>query len=91
MSASRPRRASGHDLTVGPVAAHLRRQALPFSLGLVAIFSFEAIDLYFIAQLGDAPLTAVSFALPIIWLVYGIGIGFEAGVASCVRAGAAIT
>ncbi len=84
MNASRPRRSSGHDLTVGPVAAHLRRQALPFSLGLVAIFSFEAIDLYFIAQLGDAPLAAVSFALPIIWLVYGIGIGFEAGVASCV-------
>ncbi len=80
----RPRKPSGHDLTVGPVGAHLRRQALPFSIGLVAIFSFEAIDLYFIAQLGDAPLTAVSFALPVIWLVYGIGIGFEAGVASCV-------
>lgn len=50
----------------------------------MAIFSFEAVDLWFIAQLGDAPLAAVSFALPIIWLVYGIGIGFEAGVASCV-------
>lgn len=73
-----------HDLTRGPVGAHLRRQAIPFSLGLVAIFSFEAIDLYFIAQLGDAPLTAVSFVLPVIWLVYGIGIGFEAGAASCV-------
>ncbi len=75
---------SGYDLTVGPVGAHLRRQALPFSVGLVAIFSFEAIDLYFIAQLGGAELAAVSFALPVIWLVYGIGIGLEAGVASCV-------
>lgn len=73
-----------HDLTRGPVGAHLRRQAVPFSLGLVAIFSFEAIDLFFIAQLGDAPLAAVSFVLPVIWLVYAIGIGFEAGAASCV-------
>lgn len=75
---------AGYDLTTGPVGAHLRRQALPFSIGLVAIFSFEAIDLFFIAQLGDAQLAAISFVLPVIWLVYGIGIGLEAGVASCV-------
>ena len=79
-----PARHSGHDLTSGPVGAHLRRQAIPFSIGLLAIFSFEAIDLFFIAQLGNDPLAAVSFALPVIWLVYGIGIGFEAGAASCV-------
>ena len=80
----RKKRSAGRDLTKGAVAANLRRQAIPFSLGLVAIFSFEAIDLFFIAQLGDAPLAAVSFVLPVIWIVYGIGIGFEAGVASCV-------
>lgn len=57
-----------HDLTRGPVAAHLRRQAIPFSLGLLAIFSFEAVDLFFISRLGDAPLAAVSFTFPIIWL-----------------------
>lgn len=66
------------------MAAHLRRQGTPFALGLVAIFSFEAADLFFIAQLGDVPLAAVSFAMPVIWLIYGIGIGFEAGAASCV-------
>lgn len=73
-----------HDLTTGPVGAHLRRQAVPFGFGLLAIFSFEAVDLFFIAQLGDAPLAAISFTFPVIWLIYGIGIGFEAGVASCV-------
>ncbi len=73
-----------HDLTRGPVGAHLRRQAVPFGLGLVAIFSFEAIDLFFIAQLGEAPLAAVAFTLPVVWLTYGIGIGLEAGTASCV-------
>jgi hypothetical protein len=72
------------DLTAGPVSAHLRRQATPFGFGLVAIFSFEAVDLFFISKLGDAPLAAVSFTMPVIWLIYGIGIGFEAGAASCV-------
>jgi len=62
----------------------LRRQATPFGFGLVAIFSFEAADLFFISKLGDAPLAAVSFTMPVIWLIYGIGIGFEAGAASCV-------
>ena len=72
------------DLTRGPVGGHLRRQATPFALGLVAIFSFEAADLFFISRLGDEPLAAVSFTMPVIWLIYGIGIGFEAGAASCV-------
>ncbi|MDH3925081.1 MAG: MATE family efflux transporter, partial [Xanthomonadales bacterium] len=50
----------------------------------MAIFSFEAADLFFISRLGDTPLAAVSFTMPVIWLIYGIGIGFEAGAASCV-------
>lgn len=73
-----------NDLTAGPVGGHLRRQATPFALSLVAIFSFEAIDLFFISRLGDAPLAAVSFTFPVIWLIYAIGIGFEAAAASCV-------
>jgi len=73
-----------YDLTRGPVAAHLRRQAVPFSLGLLAIFSFEAVDLFFISRLGDTSLAAISFTFPVIWLTYAIGIGFEAGAASCV-------
>lgn len=80
-----PRKPSpGNDLTTGPVGAHLRRQAVPFGLGLLAIFSFEAVDLFFIARLGDTELAAISFTFPLIWLIYGIGIGLEAGVASCV-------
>jgi len=54
------------------------------ALGLVAIFSFEAVDLFFISQLGDAPLAAMAFTFPVIWLLVGIGIGFEAGASSCV-------
>jgi len=53
-------------------------------LGLVAIISFDAVDLFFVSQLGDLPLAAISFTFPVIWLLSSIIIGFEAGVASCI-------
>lgn len=73
-----------NDLTNGPVAGHLRRQGIPMGLGLVAMISFDAVDLFFVSRLGDAPLAAISFTFPIIWLLSSIIIGFEAGAASCV-------
>jgi len=72
------------DLTAGPVAERLRRQATPMALGLVAIISFDAVDLFFVSRLGDAPLAAISFTFPIVWFLSSIIIGFEAGAASCI-------
>jgi len=72
------------DLTTGPVGAHLRRQATPFAVGLIALISFDAVDLFFVSRLGDAPLAAISFTFPVVWLLSSIIIGFEAGAASCI-------
>ena len=71
-------------LTTGPVAGHLRDQSAPMAMGLLAIFSFEAVDLFFISRLGVEALAAASFALPVIWLLSAIGIGFDTGASSCV-------
>ena len=60
------------DLTTGPVPAHLRRQATPMAMGLVAIISFDAVDMFFVSQLGDVPLAAISFTFPVIWLMSSI-------------------
>jgi putative MATE family efflux protein len=54
------------------------------AMGLVAIISFDAVDLFFVSQLGDLPLAAISFTFPVIWLMSSIIIGFEAGAASCI-------
>jgi putative MATE family efflux protein len=72
------------DLTKGPVAGHLRRQAAPMALGLIAIISFDAVDLFFVSQLGDAHLAAISFCFPVLWLLTSVIIGFEAGAASTI-------
>jgi len=72
------------DLTAGSVAGRLRGQATPMAVGLLAIFSFEAVDLFFISRLGDEALAAASFAVPVIWLLAAVGIGFETSASSCV-------
>ncbi|MDH5566352.1 MAG: MATE family efflux transporter, partial [Myxococcales bacterium] len=72
------------DLTTGSVSRHLRVQATPMALGLVAIISFDVVDLFFVSRLGDAPLAAISFTFPVIWFLGSVAIGYEAGAASCV-------
>jgi putative MATE family efflux protein len=54
------------------------------ALGLIAIISFDAVDLFFVSQLGDAELAAISFCFPVLWLLTSVIIGFEAGAASTV-------
>jgi len=72
------------DLTTGSVSRHLRVQATPMAYGLLAIISFDVVDLFFVSRLGDAPLAAISFTFPVIWFLGSIAIGYEAGAASCV-------
>jgi putative MATE family efflux protein len=72
------------DLTGGSVSRHLRVQATPMAIGLLAIISFDVVDLFFVSQLGDAPLAAISFTFPVVWFLGSIAIGYEAGAASCV-------
>jgi putative MATE family efflux protein len=54
------------------------------ALGLIAIISFDAVDLFFVSQLGDAELAAISFCFPVLWLLTSVIIGFEAGAASTI-------
>ena len=50
-------------LTSGPVHRHLREMAVPMVWGLLATMSFNIVDTFFVAKLGDAPLAAMSFTL----------------------------
>jgi putative MATE family efflux protein len=72
------------DLTTGKVSTRLRKQATPMAFGLVAIISFDAVDLFFVSQLGDMPLAAIAFCFPVLWLITSMIIGFEAGAASVI-------
>lgn len=71
-------------LTQGSVAGHLRAMALPMVWGLLATMSFNAVDTFFVAQLGSDPLAAMAFTFPVIMVVSSIAIGLGAGASSAV-------
>lgn len=71
-------------LTSGPVHRHLRDMAAPMVWGLLATMSFNIVDTFFVAKLGDAPLAAMSFTFPVIMFITSIAIGLGAGTSSVV-------
>ena len=50
------------DLSQGPIPGHLLHMALPIAIGMLAQTLYFLVDLYFVAQLGDAAIAGVSAA-----------------------------
>lgn len=51
-----------HDLTEGSIPKHLIRLAAPLAAGMVFQTAYYLVDLYFVAQLGDAAIAGVGAA-----------------------------
>ncbi|GAB2520952.1 MATE family efflux transporter [Microbulbifer agarilyticus] len=79
-----PSHTSQPSLLEGSVAAHLRRLALPMVWGILATMSFNVVDTYFVAQLGNGPLAAMSFTFPVVMVINALAIGLGAGTSSVV-------
>ena len=76
--------AGSRDLTQGSIPKALFSLAGPMMLGIIAIVSVSIIDTYFVAQLGTAELTALSFTFSVSMAVTSIAIGLGAGASSVV-------
>lgn len=67
------------DLTRGPIAGHLVAMAIPMAAGMIFQTLYYFVDLYFVAQLGDAAIAGVSAAgnamFVIIALTQVLGVG----------------
>ncbi|MGH1371458.1 MAG: MATE family efflux transporter [Cellvibrionaceae bacterium] len=70
--------------TEGPVGRQLYRMAMPMVWGLLATMSFNAVDTFFVAQLGGDQLAAMSFTFPVVMVVTSMAIGLGAGTSSVV-------
>jgi putative MATE family efflux protein len=51
-----------HDLTEGSIPRHIIRMAAPLAIGMIFQTLYFLVDLYFVAQLGDAALAGVGAA-----------------------------
>ena len=60
------------DLTHGPISRHLLAMAAPIAAGMLLQTLYYIVDLYFVAQLGDAPLAGVSATSPVMFIVFAL-------------------
>lgn len=74
----------GATLTEGSVAKTLRDMATPMVVGLLAMMSFNAVDTFFVGQLGSDALAAMSFTFPVVMVYTSLAIGIGAGTSSSV-------
>jgi len=76
------------DLTQGPVTGNLIQMAVPIAVGMLAQTLYFLVDLYFVAQLGDAAIAGVSAAGLAMFIVMALtqtlGVGTAALVSQAV-------
>lgn len=61
-----------HDLTQGSIPRHILRLAWPIAAGMLFQTLYYLVDLYFVAQLGDAAIAGVSAAGNVMFLVLAL-------------------
>lgn len=69
-------------LTEGSVRGHLVALTVPMIWGIAAVMSLHVVDTWFVAQLGERELAAMSFTFPVTFTLVSLGIGLMAGTAS---------
>lgn len=72
------------NLTEGPVAPAILKMAGGMLIGFVAMSAFNAVDTYFVGQLGGEELAAMSFTFPVIMVIQSISMGLGIGISSVV-------
>jgi putative MATE family efflux protein len=60
------------DLTRGPIPGHLARMAVPIAVGMVFQTLYVLVDLYFVAELGDAAIAGLGAAGNLQFLVMAV-------------------
>ncbi len=71
-------------LTQGPVGKHLVDMTVPVLYGITMMMLQGFADAWFIGQVGDRELAALSFAFPVLMIITSVAIGLGAGTSSVV-------
>jgi putative MATE family efflux protein len=68
----------------GPVEKTLLKLTMQMFFGLVSLFAFNLVDLYFVGKLGTEQLAALSYSFPVIIFVANIMLGIGVGASAVV-------
>jgi len=70
---------AGEDLTRGPLSRHVRRIAVPASIGYFFNTMYNAVDTYFAGLLSTEALAALSISFPVFFILISMGTGLGTG------------
>jgi putative MATE family efflux protein len=70
--------------TEGNIPKQLLYNSIPMIFALGFMISFNLIDTYFVAQLGNKPLAALTFSFPIVFLITGVAMGLGIGASAVI-------
>lgn len=71
-------------LTSGSIPGHMTAMALPMLGGIFATMAFNAVDTFFVGQIGARELAAMSFTFPVVMVITAAAIGMSAGTSSVI-------
>lgn len=71
-------------LTTGSEIKHMIHLSLPLMVGILAIFGFNLVDTFYVSQLGNKYLAAISFTFPVVSIMGSIAFGLGLGVTSLI-------
>ncbi len=66
-------------LIEGNIPQQLLKLALPMILGMMGMIIFNLADTYYVGQLGEQQLAAISFTFPVVMVVHSIAAGIALG------------
>jgi Na+-driven multidrug efflux pump len=72
------------NLIEDPVAPTILKMVGGMLFGFVAMSAFNAVDTYFVGQLGGLELAAMSFTFPVVMIIQSISMGLGIGISSVV-------
>ena len=73
-----------YNLVDGSIQRSLMRMTTPMIIGMLALFTFQLVDTWFISFLGTESLTAISFTFPVTFTVMSLAIGLGIGASAVV-------
>lgn len=75
---------SKRDLTQGSITRHLIRLSVPMTWGILAIISFQLVNMFYISMLGTQALAAITFTFPVTYTLFSIVMGMGIATSSVI-------
>jgi len=73
-----------YSLVNDSIPTTLIRSTVPMIIGMLAMFTFNIVDTFFISRLGTTSLSAISFTFPVSFMILSLAIGLGIGTSAVV-------